>query len=234
MPDNEAEGNATAQVASSVGIAMQVNATIRVNLAVQHILAAARFSREVGQIESEHRGAQFGPFWEGLFHCSTACVLTAVASLEAYANEVFADRKEVFSQYPTSLMDELWKTYEEKSILEKYEFALLLLSKPPMDRGAAPYQDVKALIDLRNGLTHFKPEWMNEADEHAKISQKLAYKFDGSPFLPSDELLFPRRWASHSCTQWAVRSALAFANSFEQAAELPKKYNVNDLAKLAP
>ena len=103
-----------------------------------------------------------------------------------------------------------------------------------MDRGAGSYQDIKVLIELRNALTHFKPEWMNEADEHAKISAKLFSKIEGGPFLLTSELLFPRRWAGHSCTSWAVNSALAFAKDFERLAGLPAKYVVGDTAALDP
>jgi hypothetical protein len=211
-----------------------VTAILRVNLAVQHLLAAARFSREVGKLENQHKGEQWGEFWESLFHPAIACILTTVASLEAYANELFSDRNTLFPEYSSELMHNLWETYEQKPILEKFEFALLLLRKPKMDRGAQPYQDIKVLIELRNALTHFKPEWVNEADEHAKISAKLAPKIKGSPFLSTSELLFPRRWAGHSCTSWAVSSAIAFAKDFERLAGLPAKYVVSDTTALTP
>jgi hypothetical protein len=163
-----------------------------------------------------------------LFQFATACVLTSVASLKAYANELFSDREKVFSAYPPELLHNLWETYEQKSILEKYEFALLLLRKPALDRGARPCQGVEVLIELRNALTHFKPEWMNEADEHAKMSKKLVSKVDGSVFLQASELLFPRRWTSHSGTSWAVNSALASARQFEANGGLPSKYNAGE------
>ena len=220
---------------SSLGLfGSQITAKTRVNLAVQHLLAAARFSREVGRLENEHKGQQFGEFWESLFHPAIACILTTVASLEAYANELFSDRDTLFPEYAPELMHNLWETYEQKPILEKFQFALLLLRKPIMDRGAGSYQDIKVLIELRNALTHFKPEWMNEADEHAKISAKLVSKIEGSPFLPASELLFPRRWAGHSCTSWAVSRAITFAKDFERLAGLPAKYVVGDTAALNP
>lgn len=215
-------------------LTVTAHARTRFNLAVQHMLAAARFSRMVGELETEHKGEQFASFWEAILHCATASVLTAVASLESYANELFADRNQIFSAYRPDLMNELWKTYEQKRILGKFEFALLLLDKPPLDRGAKPYQNVEALIDLRNALTHFKPEWMDEADEHAKISKRLQGKFDGGPFLDSSELLFPRRWAGHGCTTWAVKGTLAFALEFESLAGLPQKYSVTDVAAFEP
>jgi hypothetical protein len=227
-----AVGNITG--VSAVGDTATINATMRVNLAVQHLLAAARFSRDVGRLESEHKGQQFGEFWESIFHPAMACILTTVASLEAYANELFSDRNTVFPEYSPELIHNLWETYEQKPILEKFQFALLLLRKPTMDRGAGSCQDIKVLIGLRNALTHFKPEWMNEADEHAKISAKLASKIEGSSFLPTSELLFPRRWAGHSCTSWAVNSAIAFAKDFERSAGLPAKYVFGDETALNP
>jgi hypothetical protein len=223
----DAEGR-SASAKTTVGV------ILRVNLAVRHLLAAARFSREVDRLEKEQQGQQQGTFTESIFQHAIACILSTVASLEAYANELFSDRDKLFSEYSPELIHSLWETYERKPMLKKFEFALLLLRKPSMDRGARPYQDVEVLIGLRDALTHFKPEWMKEADAHAKLSAKLAEKFDGSPFLSAPELLFPRRWAGHSCTSWAVGSVIAFAKHFESVAGLPPKYVVEDMADLAP
>jgi hypothetical protein len=205
----------------------KARATLRVNLAVQHMLAAARFSREVGKLEREHDGQAFGEFFETILHHAVACVLTTVASLEAYANELFSDRTKAFPGYSQELLHGLWETYEKKPTLDKFDFALLLLRKPVLKRGVRPCQDIKVLAELRNGLIHFKPEWENEAVKHKALSDDLRSKTKGSPFLPESELLFPRRWASHSCTSWAVRNAIAFAKSFEQLAGLPPKYTAN-------
>ena len=235
MTENVQSATVNLQGVSEIAVAtVSITAKIRVNLAVQHMLAAARFSREVGQLEEQHRGEQFGEFWESILHHATACVLTAVASLEAYANELFTDRSSLFPAYSPELMNNLWETYEQKPILQKFEFALLLLRKPVMDSGAGSYQDIKVLIDLRNALTHFKPEWLSEATEHAKVSAKLKPKIKGSPFLAESELLFPRRWSSHSCTSWAVNSAVAFANDFERLAGFSAKYVVANAAALEP
>jgi len=215
-------------------VTSQATATTRVNLAVQHLLAAASFSREVGLLEKQHTGEQFAGFWEDIFHQAIACVLTTVASLEAYANELFFDREKTFPEYSPELLHNLWTTYEAKSIVEKFEFALLLRKKPPLERGARPFQDVKVLVELRNALTHFKPEWANEANEHKKLSAKLAGKVEGSPFLTADTLLFPRKWASHSCTTWAIKSTIAFAEAFEAAGDFPSKFKVGDPGALEP
>ena len=198
---------------------MEANATFLFNFSVQHLLGAALFSRSVGEIERKHAGEQYGKFWDEILQLSSACIFAAVAALEAYANELFFDRARVFPGYPSRLLDRLWETFEQKSISEKFEFALLLRNRQLMDRGARPYQDVAALIDLRNGLIHFKPEWENEAERHEQISRRLHARFSPSPFLP-DRLVFPRSWATHSCTKWAVESCLAFSHEFERLAGL--------------
>jgi len=82
---------------------------------------------------------------------------------------------------------------------------------------------VAALIALRNGLTHFKPEWENEQEEHAKLSQRLASKFVPSPFRAGSEPLFPKRWALHGCTQWALKSCVDFLNNFESLSGVPPR-----------
>jgi hypothetical protein len=79
------------------------------NFAVQHLLAAARFSRRVGEIESENKDNQFGPFWEEVLHFSTACIFSSVASLEAYANETYADREHILSDEARELLDNFSK-----------------------------------------------------------------------------------------------------------------------------
>lgn len=89
----------------------------------------------------------------------------------------------VFPNISAALLDELWETYERKKSLEKFEFALLLGEKPPVDRSAAVYQDVQIVIDLRDALVHFKPEWDDLAARHEKLSTKIKCKFEQVPSL---------------------------------------------------
>jgi hypothetical protein len=181
------------------------------------------FSRRTGDIETSNAGRPFGDFWEEIESCAIAAVLTSVAGLEAYANELFVDRVEVFPDLPREVMAKLWELYEQKPPLEKFAFALLLRQAVHFDFGASPHQDVAALIRLRNGLTHYKPEWSDEQLEHAKISAALKHRAVLSPFYPKTESLFPRAWASHETTCWAVRSVVSFIREFEQRAGLPSR-----------
>src|SRR5438874_1233380 len=100
MTGKTINATATAEVTATA----TATATIRVNLAVQHMLAAARFSRKVSKLEDQYKGEEFGEFWEGIFHFAVACVLTTAASLEAYANELFSDRVTAFPEYSQDLL----------------------------------------------------------------------------------------------------------------------------------
>src|SRR4051794_33549716 len=115
----------TGHVAETLGpLVTTATASVRMNFAVQHMLAATRFSRRVAAVEREHAAEPFGEFWDEVLHNATGCVLTAVASLEAYANELFFDRATAFPGYSSELLDKLWETFEQKPILEKFGFAL--------------------------------------------------------------------------------------------------------------
>lgn len=195
----------------------------RVNLSILHMLSAASHSRRVGDLEQEHSTEDFGEFWNEIFASASAAVFTSVAALESYANELFIDHKRVFPQLRVEVMAKLWELYEQKPTLEKFEFALLLKEGPTFDRGGSPFQEVFAIMKLRNALIHFKPEWFSEQEEHAKISALLQHRATLSPFFPPSEPLFPRGWASYKTVKWVINSAVAFLLDFERRAEVDKR-----------
>ena len=147
-----------------------MTARVRHNFALQHLLAAARTSRNVGEIERANAGKEFGEFFEEMIGYSVACVTSAVAGLEAYVNELFADRAKYMASVQAEIADRLWELSEQRSILDKFDSALVALGSPQLDRGIRPTQDVVALVRLRNGLVHFKPEWDDERRAHATLS----------------------------------------------------------------
>jgi hypothetical protein len=126
--------------------------SLRVNLAVQNMLAAARFSRRVAELEESHRGQKFGDFWDEILHNSSASIMCCSSSLEAYANELFFNRGTVFPKYSTPLLDSLWGTYERKQTLQKFEFALLLSEKPKFDKGQ-PHIEMLKLSSIYETLS---------------------------------------------------------------------------------
>src|SRR5438132_97564 len=104
----------SASVSALASATVTAHASIRVNLAVQHMLGAARLSRSTGMIEHDHAGDPFGEFWEEIFHFASASIFASVAALEAYANELFFDRAVAFPGFSSRLLDRLWQTFEQK------------------------------------------------------------------------------------------------------------------------
>lgn len=201
-------------------IRCESRATVRMNFSVQHILAAAKFSRHVNIIEQENHDKPFGAFYEDILAYSSACVSSSVSSIEAYANELFVDVEKNFPDLKPDVMHKLWGFFEQRPLLDKFDFALLLRGKTELDKGVSPYQDIAALIALRNALTHFKPEWENDQAVHAKVSARLSGRFKPSQYFQGHEPIFPRRWACHSCTKWAVDSCITFVEAFDSQANL--------------
>jgi hypothetical protein len=105
----------------------------RVNLSIPHLMAAAKFSRAVGELESQHAGESLANFWEDIQSYAIGCVLTAVACLEAYANESFDDCSEFFREQEPAALRAIWATYERKQPIEKFKSLLQELSRPRLD-----------------------------------------------------------------------------------------------------
>lgn len=183
--------------------------------AVQHLMAAARFSRQCGEVERVNMGQPLGAFYDEQIACVSATVMLCVASLESNINEHLADSDAVMPTIDPTARLQLCALVADRSILEKYERVLAISGLPPFDRGARPYQDVDVLIDIRNELVHFHPEWHDEQERHEKLGKRLAYRFELSPFIADGTgVLFPQRFVGHGCTKWAVESALTFMEQF--------------------
>jgi hypothetical protein len=213
----------SASITEGISATDTMTAAVRSNLSVTHILSAAMFSRAAGAIETANAEKAFGDFWEDIQANAIATILTSVAALEGYANELFVDHAEVFPELRLDIMTKLWELYEQKPILEKYDFALLLRQGSAFDRGAPPHQDIAALIKLRNALVHYKPEWSNEQVEHAKVSNALKNRAVKSSYFSTNDSLFPRAWVSHGTTCWAVKSVISYIYDFEQRASLKSR-----------
>lgn len=193
--------------------------------AVQHLMAAARFSRMCGEIEIENSGKSFGSFFDEEISCVSATVMLATASIEANINEYFSDIDKNFPELSEKIRESAFTLIEKKSILDKYQYALNFKGKSKMPTGAQPYQDANALIRLRNTLVHFKPEWHDEQDEHKKLEKQLIGKFEINHFVAEGSVFFPLQCISYGCTQWAVKSALKFMEEFSELSGLPFRFD---------
>jgi len=200
-----------------------VSAAVKSNFSGPHLSSAGLFSKRVKELEEEHKDDVFGPFFEEIRSYSMACVISSVASLEAYANEIFIDHKKYFPEIEERILIKFWELYEQKSILDKYNFVLFIKKRGEFEKGESPYQDIDALIKLRNALVHFKPEWDDEQNIHRKVTSSLSGRFEPTKFMGEHEPLFPKRWSSSGCTKWAVESVIKFIVLFDKMADFESK-----------
>lgn len=215
----------------------QANMMQRYNLAVRHMIAAALFARHCYKVEEENKGSQLGPFFEEISSYASASVILAVAALEAHINEILADVGEESIEIDNLKLKNStipWKEVKRYSALNKCSYFCEIrgVSKK-FDKEKDEYKLVELLIDLRNRLIHYYPEW-HELDSSAEqniqwkksgrininkeISEKLKGKFRFSPFFKDPSPIFPDRCMSHSCADWAVRSSLDFIKWFANIA----------------
>jgi hypothetical protein len=217
--------------ATSVGrFAGSASARMRTHFNVQHMVAAAYFARSTLEIEPNHAAdlVDGEPYFAHRAYV-TGAVLSAVASLEATINELFIDAQNPGSptfegadpRIPGLLAEESWEEIEGKSTLCKYQKALTLVKKQEFDRGAPAYQDADALIQLRNALVHYKPEWNTEQKKHRKIEDRLKGRFAPNPFTGPNDVFFPNKCLGYGCAEWAVNSGVTFIESLLGQLGLP-------------
>jgi len=208
-----------ASVTESANLISTATVRTRMNLGFHHLSAACRFSARVGQVEAENYGQAFGSFWEEILHNSLGVAVQTVAALESYVNEMYFEGAVLERGLNSAAALELAEMVDKETILRKYAIALSISAKKRLDKGATPTQNADALIKLRNAVVHFRPEWFGEKSKHDKLSNELQHKFQPSVFLPN-EPIFPRAWASHSFTVWALKSTVEFIEHFHSESGL--------------
>jgi hypothetical protein len=150
----------------------------RTNLAVHHLLAACRFAGRVAKLEDENIGQPLGQFWDEILQNGLGAATLAVASLEAYANEMYFEGEILTPTINSVMAQELAEMIDRESILRKYALALALRKGERLDMGGPSVQNADALIRLRNAIVHFRPEWFGEErGRHERLSSILRPKF---------------------------------------------------------
>lgn len=112
-------------------------------------------------------------------------------------------------------------------ILDKYQLALYLADKPPFnkpfDKKGKLWVDATLLIDLRNYLTHHKPEWIAfppenepykaEKDETTRLLRELRQRSFTNALHPGQGSIFTLLGSKSS--SWAVSSSITFVKEFK-------------------
>lgn len=203
---------------------VSAEASVKHNFTKQHFQAASFFANGAEHLENEIIAAAPTDESEKKLHYRAyvvGSIMSAVMGLEACINEIYLDacdrsQKNLagLDERAMNLLAEWWIEIEQRSILLKYQHALLLLGKPALPKGESPYQDAESLVHVRNALTHYKPEWDNTLVIHSSLQSRLMGRFALNPLSTSASLWFPHQCLGSGCTRWAVGVAEKFVRTF--------------------
>jgi hypothetical protein len=197
----------------------------KANLSRLHLRTAQLFLAQCEEITRNEAHLPWPqPHWEESRSYASGVVILAVAALEASINELYlesADRDQTalpeIALDRLELLATLWEEVDKFSILKKYDIALAACGKEPLIKGAKPYQSAKGVVDLRNALVHFKPEWAGGLDLHSKLEEQLAKKFQSCALASQATgalVWFPHKCLGAGCASWSIDSVRKFVSEF--------------------
>ena len=240
MTDKHLKGSI--KVKSTLGVS--ATASVKTNFSGHHMLSAAHFARQSAIIEKNYKDEITDELRAEHRAYVTGAIIVSVASLEATITEVFIsarDKDNIFKDFDHTIpnvLEELLDFVEWSSkILQKYQFVLTAANKKAFDRGKSPYQEVDDLIQLRNALVHYKPEWDTDLENHKKIEDRLEKRWlktriNLNPFAHENDAFFPKKCLGHGCAEWAVKSSIKFIEDFYNRMGFPPKWDEHQLSRL--
>jgi hypothetical protein len=207
----EAEGNIIMPLPEIHGTGRVIS-----TFALQHLMAAALFTRQAWEIERQNQGVPFGTFFEDIRSYVSGAIMCSAAALEANINELFIAHggplRCALSNFDTQFWGE--KGIERKRILVKYQEAMRILGKKKFPQHAPFFEDVQCLIAMRNSLVHFKPLWDPRRMKDVDLIEKLQNKFALSSFCDEGADFISMKCMSHACAAWAVLATITFVREF--------------------
>jgi hypothetical protein len=240
MTDADENSNVTINVPAafaSVG-AFSPRVGVRQYFAAEHLWAARLMAHLCREREDQlvREGAHGLVDYHVRSYALTA-IAESVALLEAQVNEVWqgaadtepgADNHRLrgLSAAAIAMLRELRqnpKVERSLSVLDKYAVALTCASKTPLDRSHFPYQDVNALIGLRNAFVHFKPE-MHWTDEVHDLEARIKHLVPENPLMRGTVPWFPHQPLCAGVARWAWESCMTFADQWHAQLGLEVSY----------
>ena len=160
-------------------------------LAPLHLWSADFNAIQCGQIEADAEGAGPDFLIRHRTHAVSA-ILSSAAFLEALVNEVLQDAVDStafnvasdvvdFDAKTLRRLATFWtetsRAGKYVSTLDKLNMVLVLIGRNEFDKGVRPYQDVQAVVKLRNKLVHYQPRSQLASEEHV-LKKYLTGRFE--------------------------------------------------------
>ncbi len=200
-----------------------VTADTRYTFTGQHLEASAIFVRRIRAIEATANEQTEDAVWCEHRGLVCAVIMQSAAALETEAHEVctYGPGAHLGSngtdQEAQRFLSPLADVVDDQDTLSRFDIVLHLLRKPPLDRGAEPFQSAALVVRLRNELVHYKSHWGVEMGAGKLFSALQTLGHKPAPFAHSSMNFFPHRCLSADCGAWALRSVVAFLEAFYQA-----------------
>lgn len=192
---------------------------LRTNLSIGHLRAAALFAGRCRPLEERYKWPATEPVILEHAAYAKSSVILSVAALEALVNEYHLDAIDGSSSALGTAMEasgkirDLWDTVERQSLLRKFEWMLRLASVPVLDRGSPVVQAISDLIEIRDYLIHYKPEWSDAPRRNEKLEKRLQNKFALNRLSAKGQFFIPHRCLGYGCGAWAVMSVQEYSRS---------------------
>ncbi|WP_076414921.1 hypothetical protein [Shewanella sp. UCD-KL12] len=184
------------------------------HMSISHALSAAHFSRCAFTSEPTNKN----------LICAnvSAAIFCSVAFIEASINEWAYNKQESIDQWlkeqppKKKIKATDYKSFDRETIFTKYDIALQSQGQNRLNLGNTTAQHARALINLRNNLTHYKMDWLDTGSPEMLGS--------GSSFLSEywprmNLMVFGKseekgNWERKEYAEWAVISSIKFVDDF--------------------
>lgn len=200
-------------------------------------LSAAKFMADSCQ-RREHQCAQdrrSGIDTEARYYALAAIVESALF-LEAVVNELWHDADKYGADMSSPYLKGLdqhavnqlrvlvtRRGSERMSVLQKYDGTLSCAGKNPIDTERSPGRDVKALIEARHALVHFKPEMHWEDEVHA-LEKQIKPRVPINPLMKGIGPWFPHHLLCAGVAHWAWAKSVELVDEWHQSLGLALDY----------
>jgi hypothetical protein len=196
----------------------------------QFLEASAMFVRRARAIE-----ATSSPDTDDATRCEhrglvCAIIMQSAAALETEAHEVCSHGPGAHlgsngtDAQARDFLHPVAEFVDGQSALTRFDLILHLLRKPPLDKGANPYQSAALVVRLRNELVHYKSRWGAEMERNRLHAALRALGHTPPPFTSPSMNFFPHLCLSADCGAWALASVVAFLEGFYTALGVSSRF----------
>lgn len=114
---------------------------------------------------------------------------------------------------------------DDAGIMGNYNMFLDVNDFSEFEKDTAPAEPVERVLDIRNELVHFTPQWVQGGgkeytENEYGFEESLKDRFDLNPLMPSGGAFFPYQCLGYGCAEWAARVSEGFVSHFSQRINL--------------